>query len=291
MNASPSTIDQLLFPLTLKEFNDSVFDKYHTLLLPNTSRFPFINVDDIKYVLSELDIPISSIDLARDGSPIEKSAYSAGNFANRDEIWNLFREGCTIIFRAADRWLPNLRSACASISDDLRMRLQANIYLTPESNYSSPPHFDPHHLFILQIEGDKKWNIYEGNYEKPRIQDRFDNRIHEVGPIKEEIVLTSGNLLYLPRGIIHKPLSISNSVHVALGFSRLCVSDCLAFLCGIAGKELAHFRNHVDVGGTTEAIADQLSEQLSIFAKEICSAENLQQLAELLEARRGTSAF
>ncbi|MCZ4090602.1 JmjC domain-containing protein [Sinorhizobium psoraleae] len=270
---TPSVTEQLLSPLSIEEFGGGIFDLNYLLLAPNGTRFPFITAESIRYALTELDIPLSCIDLARDGAPIDKRMYGCGNFANRSRIWDLFSEGCTIIFRTADRWLPSLRTACADISDELGMRLQANIYLTPSSNYSSPPHFDPHHIFILQIEGQKKWEIYDGSYEKPRVQDRFDEGIHEVWHLKDELILSSGCLLYLPRGIIHKPISISDSIHVSLGFSRLCVSDCLAFLCGIAGEQSVDYRTHVVVEGDEEAIADQLSKQLSKYTTNLCDAK------------------
>ena len=68
------------------------------------------------------------------------------------------------------------------------------------------PHFDDVEVFILQIEGKKRWRLYEPRNkqeELPRFSSpNFDQS--EIGEPCLDVVLEAGDLLYLPRGTIHQ---------------------------------------------------------------------------------------
>ncbi len=61
-------------------------------------------------------------------------------------------------------------------------------------------------MFILQIEGKKRWRLYEPRNkqeELPRFSSpNFDQS--EIGEPCLDVVLEAGDLLYLPRGTIHQ---------------------------------------------------------------------------------------
>jgi len=38
----------------------------------------------------------------------------------------------------------------------------ANVYLTPAGTQGFAPHFDDVEVFMLQLEGKKRWRLYEG---------------------------------------------------------------------------------------------------------------------------------
>lgn len=82
----------------------------------------------------------------------------------------------------------------------------ANAYLTPPGGQGLAPHFDDVEVFMLQVEGSKRWRLHappEGEeYPLPREYSR-DFVPDELGELLLDCVLHPGDLLYLPRGTVH----------------------------------------------------------------------------------------
>ena len=82
----------------------------------------------------------------------------------------------------------------------------ANTYLTPPSTQGFAPHYDDVEVFMLQVEGRKRWRVYPPfeNDELPRTSSR--NYHPKEVTQKEEIyeILNPGDVLYVPRGWIHQ---------------------------------------------------------------------------------------
>lgn len=81
------------------------------------------------------------------------------------------------------------------------------------------PHFDDVDVYVLQVEGRKRWRVYAPlpGHALPRYSSR-DFVDAEVGPCVLEAVLQPGDLLYLPRGTIHQAASLPEapSLHLTL---------------------------------------------------------------------------
>lgn len=58
--------------------------------------------------------------------------------------------------------------------------------------------------FVLQVEGRKRWRLYDALVEQPRPDMKFKPRAAEVGEPFVDFVLEAGELLYLPAGLIHE---------------------------------------------------------------------------------------
>lgn len=85
------------------------------------------------------------------------------------------------------------------------------------------PHFDDVDVFVLQLEGRKRWQVYKplpGSI-LPRASSR-DFSPHEIGSPILEVVLEPGDLLYLPRGTIHQAQSLPDhhSLHLTVSANQ-----------------------------------------------------------------------
>jgi ribosomal protein L16 Arg81 hydroxylase len=240
-------VQALIGGLAVESFVSEYFDKKLLHSCIKLEQFAFTSIEEVLYVLQEMDIPISNIDMARDGKVTPKHEFESKGYADRSTIWKMYDEGHAIIFRGATRWLPKLRSACAAVSKTLHCQTQANIYLTPARSFSAPPHFDPHHLFIIQVQGEKNWELFDGSFSRPRPRDRFDQRKHAVRSKTGSIYLRRGSVLYLPRGVIHRPVSISDSVHISIGCAQISIGEFLEFLCDFLSGKNEVLREHVPV--------------------------------------------
>ena len=82
----------------------------------------------------------------------------------------------------------------------------ANMYLTPGGTQGFAPHYDDVEVFIVQLEGKKRWRLYEP-INQSDVLPRFSSpnfSQEEIGEPTLDVVLEAGDLLYFPRGTIHQ---------------------------------------------------------------------------------------
>ncbi len=78
-------------------------------------------------------------------------------------------------------------------------------YLTPVGTQGFAPHYDDIEAFVLQTEGSKRWRLYDnplGQVLPTDSSGNFDQKV--LGPVILETTLHPGDLLYIPRGIVHQ---------------------------------------------------------------------------------------
>ena len=147
----------------------------------------------------------------------------------------LFAEGSTIIFNSLQDRNKALQQICSCLARQASSKTQANIYLTPPKSQGFNAHWDSHDVFILQVEGEKHWQIYDGGEATPLPAKPFDPESHEPGNVVDEFVLEAGDVLYIPRGVVHAGDALDQvSIHITLGLIPYTwadlVTDCLVDL-------------------------------------------------------------
>ncbi|MEU0784618.1 cupin domain-containing protein [Streptomyces sp. NPDC006173] len=138
-------------------------------------------------------------------------------------LWRAFSEGATLVLQALHRTWEPIADLVSTLSDELGHPVQANAYVTPPQNRGFDAHYDVHDVFILQVEGSKRWIIHEPVVPDPlRDQPWTDHRtaIADAAGSKAHLdtVLSPGDVLYLPRGWLHSAQARGDvSIHVTLG--------------------------------------------------------------------------
>ncbi|XP_039600377.1 ribosomal oxygenase 2 isoform X1 [Polypterus senegalus] len=93
----------------------------------------------------------------------------------------------------------------------------SNVYITPPASQGLPPHYDDVEVFILQLEGEKHWRLY--NPTVPLAHEYSLESENQIGKPTHEFTLKPGDLLYFPRGTIHQadtPAGIHHSTHLTI---------------------------------------------------------------------------
>jgi ribosomal protein L16 Arg81 hydroxylase len=81
-------------------------------------------------------------------------------------------------------------------------------------------HHDTHDVICLQVEGEKRWLVYEPVWELPLRHQRYHKEMGAPGSTVLDVVLRPGDTLYLPRGWLHEALtSETDSLHLTIGVS------------------------------------------------------------------------
>ena len=241
-------IDWLLAPITTETFLHATWER-EVLHVSRTDRDHFgslFGLDDLDRLLSNTAFPTTNLNLAKDGTPIDAGEYAVGAFVDATRVLSLHADGATIILRALEQWHRELGQLCRAATHEFGTRSQVNVYATPPGNRSTPPHWDTHDLFILQIHGEKLWNLYENPDDPlPLESERFRGDVYKAGPLIQEVLLRPGDVLYLPRGTIHEPQADSYSIHVSLGIVPNRISDVMADVVRLAAANLDELRRAI----------------------------------------------
>ena len=134
-------------------------------------------------------------------------------------IAELFAQGCTFAadLDSCDPSLPIARLIDA-LRGFFRHEVTAMLFLTPPHSKGFDVHYDYMDTIVLQIEGRKRWRLYDPIVELAIKTQRYESKTVPPGDPCMDVELQAGDLLYVPRGTFHEPIAQSDehSLHVTL---------------------------------------------------------------------------
>jgi lysine-specific demethylase/histidyl-hydroxylase NO66 len=169
--------------------------------------------------------------VARQGSTLPDRAFARGggigagiaDQVSDDALLGLFAEGGTLVLQGLHRtWAPVLDFS-QQLAAELGHPTQANAYVTPPENTGFSDHYDVHDVFVLQVEGEKRWRVRRPVHPVPlRNQPwtEFRSAVEEAAGAEPllETTLRPGDCLYLPRGYVHSATALGGvSIHLTIG--------------------------------------------------------------------------
>jgi ribosomal protein L16 Arg81 hydroxylase/GNAT superfamily N-acetyltransferase len=272
--ASNSFISQLLGEDGVNDFKEHVWQQKAKIISGEASARLgdlWISEADINEIFYSIDFPLTNFDMADGVQPLPKNEFAPAGVVNRNRVTQLHKDGATIILRAAHRWCSKLRLLCSALEWDFGCPVQANIYLTPAGKKSTPPHWDTHDLFILQIKGKKNWRMFSNDYSFPLDFQRYNEKLFPNGALTHEISIHAGEVMYLPRGAVHEPVADNYSIHISFGVLVSRWAEALSELVNVAAQHEEVLRRIIDLpcgrlGPTAEeAFADKLFQLVDLL--------------------------
>lgn len=145
------------------------------------------------------------------------------------------RRGSTLFFEDIDRHDPVLSSFLLRLSNELRCPTRFNMYLSSPGKQGRRLHFDTHDVFVVQVEGSKRWTIYDVTAPSPiYFRKNHESEVGENATPYLDCVLKKGDVLYLPRGHWHNVVPCDEiSLHLTLG---VFISSGIEFLNWLADE-------------------------------------------------------
>jgi bifunctional lysine-specific demethylase and histidyl-hydroxylase NO66 len=140
-----------------------------------------------------------------------------------DSVLRLFADGSTVVLQGLHRLWPPLIEFADQLAADLGHPTQVNAYITPPSSRGFSAHYDVHDVFVLQVAGEKHWQIHEPVLVDPLRTQPWTDRPAAVaaaaaGEPVIDAVLRPGDVLYLPRGYLHAATALGEiSAHLTVG--------------------------------------------------------------------------
>jgi ribosomal protein L16 Arg81 hydroxylase len=234
-------LQELIRPHSLQEFFTNFWEKaplhIRSVNDPDAKGgiCELVSIDDIDALLAAYGAGMHRLEGVRMGQsgilvpPQEYTRNCESSFGEIDveRVLSLYRRGASIILNQVDDTIGPLRHLCQSLSQAFRTSVHANAYLTPPHSQGFPVHFDTHDVFVLQLAGEKLWDLYEP--EKVLATMRFAEEANRRPEgTARQVRLTAGDVLYVPRGHPHEARAHAHaSLHITLGLTAYTWSDAI----------------------------------------------------------------
>jgi ribosomal protein L16 Arg81 hydroxylase len=297
------TLESLLAPITLDEFFSDYWEKEPLVI---SHREParyraLLEVSDIDFILSSAFTTDKTAVEVLGTAAVEKSLKEV-SATHVSELYEAYRRGFTIrVSRAHRHWKP-IRALCRSLEQSFGFPVRANLYCTSASANISTRHYDTHDVLVLQISGRKSWRIYKPLVQLPlesvpplpfeertamlkyarggprKARANIDN--DECGEPLSELMVTAGDLLYLPRGFLHEAWTTDEpSTHLTIGLHVVRWLDLLSVaLAQVSNRDL-RFRQALPTGPDAQ---NELEELFTGLVEAFARQANLKDAAEEL---------
>jgi len=197
----------------------------------------------------------------------DKEIYPVIAAARHDALQWIFEglaNGFTAIFNKLNLCNPQVARLSQEISGSYPDGARAFVtaFLSPSSLHCFGYHYDEVDVFLVQIHGTKAWSVarpqvaypIEGMDKPPVDQDQSGNEY-----LRD--TLEPGDVLYIPRGHIHRGLpGEAGSLHLSVGVHVPTVADRIASVVRQASKVQEVLRRPVDSTATDSLVREALQQ-------------------------------
>ncbi|MFI9273930.1 cupin domain-containing protein [Kitasatospora sp. NPDC052896] len=182
--------------------------------------------DDLNAVLATHRLEPPRLRLSQDGVAVPLGRYSAPFTNRRGVTWNRVHpaelharlaEGASLVVDAIDEIHPPIRAAAEALERFVGTPVQANAYASWTEQEGFGRHWDDHDVVVVQQHGAKRWRLWEPTRTAPTYRDVESPEEPQGEPVAD-VVLSSGDVLYLPRGWWHTVTADQGTASLHLTF-------------------------------------------------------------------------
>ena len=189
--------------------------------LPNPKNF--ITWDSVNTILNNSSLEWRIIE---NNSSIQIPTYkpfTGGIFQDKKFIQNHINKGNTFIIENYVIYNEFVKSLLSEIEKYLNIVAGAHIFgsKNKKETVSYPPHIDDNPLFIFNIEGITKWNLFSNNSSFLFNRDEINKNVQSNKLVPHsEYILAPGDFLYIPTRVFHKATpNIKDSYRLSLNIA------------------------------------------------------------------------
>lgn len=242
----------LLSPLAPDEFERTYYGKQVSVVRREDRGYyaSLLSFGALEAILRTHNAKHPDLQVVKHGADIASTSYTNGQgYVDARKAAALFADGATLIYSHLHQRVPALSALCRDMGELYSSRFQTNIYLTPPHAQGFPTHWDTHDVFVLQVEGSKRWQIFDTKIVNPLVGQKFDHTKDVPGPLTDEFELHAGDLAYVPRGVMHAAHATDqHSLHITLGVMSFTWSDLLLECVAATALSDASLRESLPVG-------------------------------------------
>ncbi|HDY99515.1 MAG TPA: cupin domain-containing protein [Pseudomonas sabulinigri] len=213
----------------------------------------------IRQAIPDYSSPVEPDELA--GLSLEEEVESRIIIKNGSHPWELRRgpfsdedykqlpeQDWTLLVQAVDQFVPEVAELLQRFRflpswrvDDVMIS-----YATPGGGVG--PHFDNYDVFLLQVEGKRRWRVGQHCTSESALQDNPDLRILREFECQDEWVLEPGDMLYIPPGIAHDGIAETDCLTYSIGFRAPSHQEVLVHFTDYLAHQLSEDVRYSDAG-------------------------------------------
>lgn len=141
-----------------------------------------------------------------------------------EELQKCMSSGWSLRFLRPHEHVPCNGAFISMMEEQFHCYCGLNSYWTPANSQGFAPHYDDVDVFLLQMEGEKEWRLYDplekvGQLSRHSSEDYLPEQFPTP---KHHFVLKAGDVLYMPRGMVHQGRTFphTHSLHVTFSANQ-----------------------------------------------------------------------
>jgi hypothetical protein len=244
---APSTLGDLLSPVTSQEFFNSVDGKKPVHIPGRPDKFAFAMSWEILNGILDQSVLWSpyGFQLILDKVTLRPEQYTRDGIGRDgrptllvdfEKARAFIRQGASIVLNEIETLTPGMKRIADILGREPGGKVQGNLYCSWLRHQAFDVHYDTHDVFAMQITGEKIWRIYQRHFKDPINHPAFkmhDAAFHHAnkGPLSMEVMMRPGDLIYIPRGFYHEALAESDAtVHMSFSVVQMIGLDVISML-------------------------------------------------------------
>ncbi len=239
------SISDFLNPISINTFFQSTWAK-KTMVYKHIFNLPF-SLKQFQLLLDSQNLSYPDIQCYSDKGEISPQLYCSnrtGNQrANKNKISQLQQNKLTIRISNLTKYSPIMDSWAKELQKVFGCDIHINAYYTNGRFKGLEAHYDPHHLFALQLQGQKVWKLGDIVIDTPSHQ--FMPKLNSAVQIKNEVILKRGEVLYIPPGLWHQASTPKKSLHITIGIHPPRWNDYLSQILKYSSERHPIYRTHL----------------------------------------------
>jgi ribosomal protein L16 Arg81 hydroxylase len=137
---------------------------------------------------------------------LRRSDKSIDDALDPEKIYSHFRAGKTLIHSGLNHTRPNIRALGRMMTQKFAEKSEVVAFLSPAGHQGGPIHSDPTDVYIIHLEGTKKWQVWP----TPQVRRTGDASSYQASELPEPILdvsLRPGDVLYIPHNTPHMAMA------------------------------------------------------------------------------------
>jgi len=230
----PNAFDAAIAPMDREEFITRHWGETFLRVPGDPHRFEgLMSWDDLNRLLQLHPLHALKLKLSLDDEPLDLGKYTfRQGSANAPTLSpatlsNCLAAGATMILDHVDEVAPGPRRIAIDFERALKTHTSINLYASWRAQPGFDLHWDGQDAFIFQLEGRKRWSVFEPTLPHPLKRLGDQPRPPGAEPVWEGL-LERGDLLYLPRGWWHRVCPVGEpSLHLTVSLEPVHGGDLL----------------------------------------------------------------
>ncbi|GAA1225644.1 hypothetical protein GCM10009665_15140 [Kitasatospora nipponensis] len=230
--------------------------------------------DDLNTILATQRLEPPRLRLSMDGEMLPLHQYALPVTTRRAVTWHRIQpaelqarlaEGASLVLDSVEKIHPPIGAAAEALERFLGTLVQVNAYASWTEREGFGTHWDDHDVVVVQMYGAKRWRLYAPTRTAPTFRDVEAPEQPEGAPVAD-LVLTAGDVLYLPRGWWHAVTADQGtpSLHLTFGLVTHTGADLLTW---VVDQLHSHLALRLDVPrfaspGEQAAYVDELRKEM-----------------------------